>query len=82
MSPCPDYTVSLTEFTQDPQKVLKQAQGQAVAVCEQQSVAFYAVPARLFEALQEQLEDQALSEVARQRLSSQQQAQEVDLDHV
>ncbi|WP_062266571.1 antitoxin of toxin-antitoxin stability system [Endozoicomonas arenosclerae] len=43
------YTTSISKFKANPKAVIKEAQGDAVAVSSNNEIQFYAVPAELFE---------------------------------
>ena len=75
-------TVSITELKRSPSAVLEQAGDEPVAVLNHNRPAFYMITPKLFEALVEELADRDLVELTRQRLTTADQAIEVDLDQL
>lgn len=63
-----DIAVSLSELKKDPSGVLADAQGMPVAVLNHNRVMGYMVPAELYEAMMERLEDVELTEIAKSRI--------------
>ena len=62
-----DKTVSVSELKKNPSAVIGGADGGAVAVLNHNRVMGYLVPAEMFEAMIERLEDLELAEIARAR---------------
>ncbi|MDU9403457.1 type II toxin-antitoxin system prevent-host-death family antitoxin [Pseudomonas sp. zfem004] len=62
-----DITVSVSELKKNPTAVMAGAQGQPVAVLNHNRVMGYMVPAELYEAMMEQLEDIELVELVKAR---------------
>ncbi|MCE1118396.1 MULTISPECIES: type II toxin-antitoxin system prevent-host-death family antitoxin [Pseudomonas] len=62
-----DITVSVSELKKNPTAVMAGAQGQPVAVLNHNRVMGYMVPAELYEAMMEQLEDIELAELVKAR---------------
>lgn len=62
-----DITVSVSELKKNPTAVMAGAQGQPVAVLNHNRVMGYMVPAELYEAMMEQLEDIELAELIKAR---------------
>lgn len=77
-----DYSISMSEFKKNPAQVLRTAGEKPVAVLSHNRPAFYMVTPQLFEALVEQLADQDLVDLARQRLQRKHLAVEVDVDRL
>ncbi len=77
-----DLSVSMTEFKKNPTKVVRSADRKPVAVLNHNKPAFYMLPPELFEALLEELDDKALVELARQRLSTKDDVIMVDIDKI
>ncbi|MDR0997214.1 MAG: type II toxin-antitoxin system prevent-host-death family antitoxin [Zoogloeaceae bacterium] len=77
-----NHSVSMSEFKRNPAQVLREADGQAVAVLNHNHPAFYMVPSALFETLLERHEDRALAALARERLRQADKAIEVDIDQL
>lgn len=77
-----DYSVSMSEFKKNPAQVLREAGAKPVAVLNHNRPAFYMVAPELFEAMLDDLADQDLVALARQRLQTRAAAIEVDIDTV
>jgi antitoxin StbD len=75
-----DIAVSMSEFKKNPAAVLREANNRPVAVLNHNKAAFYMLEPRLFEAMLEDLADQALYRKAAGRLARKSQAVEVDID--
>ena len=73
------YT-SISEFKTNPNSVIKDADGEAVAVMKSNKLYFYAVPADLFEEMYEAMENLALLTQANERLSDGKELIDVNLD--
>ena len=77
-----DYSISMSKFKKNPAQVLRSAGEKPVAVLNHNRPAFYMITPKLFEALVEELADRDLVELTRQRLTTADQAIEVDLDQL
>ena len=77
-----DVTISMSEFKKNPAAVLRDARSRPVAVLSHNKAAFYVVEPVLFEAMLEELADQALHRKVLERLSERAQAIEVDIDDI
>ena len=66
-----DMAVSVSELKKNPSAVMSNANGSPVAVLNHNRVMGYMVPAELFEAMAERLDDRELAHIARQRLGEQ-----------
>ena len=75
----PDITVSVSEFKKTPAAVLRDAKRRPVAVLNHNKAAFYVVEPALFEAMLEELSDQALCRTVLLRMSERASAIEVDI---
>lgn len=62
-----DMAVSISQLKKNPAAVLKDANGGAVAVLNHNRVMGYMVPADVYEALVERLDDLELMQIARSR---------------
>lgn len=62
-----DKAVSVSELKKNPSAVMNGAQGGAVAVLNHNRVMGYMVPAEVFEAMMERLDDIELAELVRAR---------------
>jgi len=77
-----DVTVSMSEFKKNPAAVLREAKSRPVAVLNHNKAAFYMVEPALFEAMLEELSDQALYRTVLSRMSERASAIEVDIDAI
>ncbi|SFP80831.1 antitoxin StbD [Geopseudomonas sagittaria] len=66
-----DKAVSVSELKKNPSAVISGANGGPVAVLNHNRVMGYMVPAEMFEAMIERLEDLELAEIARARAGEQ-----------
>jgi len=62
-----EMTASVSELKKNPMATVKAGEGLPVAVLNRNKPAFYCVPADIYEAMLEQLDDQALSTLVEQR---------------
>ncbi len=58
---------SISELKANPMQVVQSAEGQALAILNHNKPAFYCVPAAMYEAIMDQLEDMELAEIVRAR---------------
>lgn len=65
-----DYVASITELKKDPMGTFASGNGESIAIMNRNEPAFYVVPPSLYALMTEMLDDAALVEVARKRLSS------------
>lgn len=77
-----DFSVSMSEFKRNPAQVLREAGEKPVAVLNHNRPAFYMVAPKLFEALIEEMADQDLADLVRQRLLRKDAAVDVDIDQL
>lgn len=77
-----DLAVSMSDFKRNPAKVLRDAGVKPVVVLNHNKPAFYMVEPNLFEALIEQLADNAMMPLLQERLAQRGQAIEVDIDAI
>jgi len=77
-----EFTVSMSEFKKNPTAVLRDAKRRPVAVLNHNKAAFYMVDPALFEAMLEELSDQALYRTVLTRMSERANAIEVDIDAI
>ena len=73
-------STSITEFKSNPNAVIEQAEGEAIAVLKSNEPCFYAVPPDLYESMFEAMEDLALLLQANARMSDGKDPVEVNLD--
>ncbi|MEC8885569.1 MAG: plasmid stabilization protein [Pseudomonadota bacterium] len=57
-------TASITELKKSPMDTVLAGNGEAVAILNRNTPAFYCIPADLYEAMLEQLEDSELNQIA------------------
>ena len=60
-------TASITELKKSPMDTVLAGNGEAVAILNRNTPAFYCIPADLYEAMLEQLEDLELNQIAETR---------------
>lgn len=73
-------SASITDFKANPNAVLSQSEGEAVAILKSNTPYFYAVPPSLFESMFEALEDAALLMQANARMTDGKGLVEVELN--
>ncbi len=73
-------STSITDFKANPNSVIKQSEGEAVAVLKSNEPCFYAVPPELYESMLDAMEDHALLLQANARMSDGKAPVEVSLD--
>ncbi len=72
----------MSDFKKNPTQVLRSAGEKPVAVLNHNRPAFYMITPTLFESILEELADQELVALTRQRLATIDQAIEVDIDTI
>lgn len=65
-----NVTASVTELKKNPMGTVAAGEGAAVAILNRNETAFYCVPAEVYEAMCEQLEDQRLNAIADERMKN------------
>lgn len=73
-------STSITDFKANPNAVIEQSDGEAIAVLKNNEPSFYAVPPELFESMFEAMEDLALLMQANARINDGKEPIEVSLD--
>ncbi|HBO24289.1 MAG TPA: antitoxin [Providencia sp.] len=73
-----DVTASISELKKNPMATVDSGEGFPVAILNRNKPAFYCVPADVYENLLEQIEDQALIEIVKERQN--QKLVDIDLD--
>ena len=73
-------STSITDFKANPNAVIDQSDGEAIAVLKSNEPSFYAVPPELFEAMFDAMEDLALLMQANARMNDGKEPIEVSLD--
>jgi antitoxin StbD len=74
------YSASITELKNNPSALLDQAGGAAIAILNHNSPTAYLVPAEMYEALLEQIEDYELGLIIKARQTEKSKAVKVSLD--
>lgn len=62
-----EVAASVTDLKRDPMGTLREGHGNPVVILNRNEPAFYAVPAALYEAMLDQLDDQHLADLVRSR---------------
>ncbi|WP_252180427.1 type II toxin-antitoxin system Phd/YefM family antitoxin [Endozoicomonas sp. 4G] len=62
-----DVSAGISELKKNPMAVLKEANGETVAILNRNQPVFYAVPAHIYEAMMNALEDLELSAIVEER---------------
>jgi antitoxin StbD len=73
-------STSITDFKANPNAVIEQSDGEAIAVLKSNEPSFYAVPPELYESMFEAMEDLALLMQANARMNDGKEPIEVRLD--
>jgi antitoxin StbD len=73
-------SISITDFKANPNAVIEQSDGEAIAVLKSNQPSFYAVPPELYESMFEAMENLALSMQANARMNDGKEPIEVSLD--
>ena len=73
-------SASITDFKANPNAIIQQSEGEAIAVLKSNEPCFYAVPPELFETMTEAMEDLVLLMQANARLNDNKDLVEVNLD--
>ena len=73
-----EVAASVTDLKRDPMGTLREGHGKPVVILNRNEPAFYAVPAAMYEAMLEQLDDLKLAEVVRSRLDEPTVAVDID----
>ena len=77
-----DYTVSITELKKNPQAVINNAHGEAIALLNRNKPTAYIIPAETYEKLMELAEDLELGRIIEDRKGEKDNAVEVSLDEL
>jgi len=75
-----DMSTSITDFKANPNAIIEQAGGEAIAVLKSNEPCFYAVPPELYESMFEAMENMALLAQANARMNDGKEPIEVSLD--
>jgi antitoxin StbD len=74
-----DLCSSISELKANPTKVIESADGMPIAILNRNDPVFYCVPAKLYEAMMDVIEDVDLLEVALERIGDLDQGEEIEL---
>ena len=77
-----DYTVSITELKKNPQTLIDNAHGEAIAVLNRNKPTAYIIPAETYENLMELADDLELGRIIEKRKAEKVDAVEVSLDEL
>jgi antitoxin StbD len=75
-----NFSASISELKKNPTALLKQAGGTPIAILNHNRPTAYLVPADVYEAIVDALEDHELGQIIRERKSQYDQAVEVNID--
>lgn len=74
------YTVSITELKKNPQALINDARGEAIALLNRNKPTAYIIPAETYEELMELAEDLELQHIIEDRKAEKSVAVEINLD--
>ena len=77
-----DYAVSITDLKKNPQAIIDDAHGEAIALLNRNKPAAYIIPAETYETLLDLAEDIELGRIIEARKSEKGKAVEVGLDEL
>ncbi len=77
-----DYSVSITELKKNPQALIDNAHGEAIALLNHNKPTAYIIPAATYERLMDLAEDIELGRIIEERQAEKAQAVEVSLDEL
>ena len=77
-----DYTVSITELKKNPQALIDNAHGEAIALLNRNKPTAYIIPAETYEKLMDVADDLELGRIIEERESEKADAVEVSLDEL
>lgn len=77
-----DYTVSITDLKKNPQALIDDANGEAIALLNRNKPTAYIVPAETYEKLLELAEDIELGRIIEERKAEKKEAVEVNPDEL
>ena len=75
-------SASITELKKNPSALIEQSGGEPIAILNHNRPTAYLIPAQTFEALLDQIEDQQLAALVKQRQNEKPQAVAVTLDEL
>ena len=77
-----DYTVSITELKKNPQALIDNAHGEAIALLNRNKPTAYIIPAKTYEKLMDVADDLELGRIIEERKAEKADAVEVRLDEL
>ncbi len=77
-----DYTVSITELKKNPQALIDNAHGEAIALLNRNKPTAYIIPAKTYERLMDLAEDIELGRIIEDRKAEKADAVKVSLDEL
>ena len=77
-----DYTVSITELKKNPQALIDNAHGEAIALLNRNKPTAYIIPAETYEKLMDVADDLELGRIIEERKAEKADAVEVSLDEL
>jgi len=77
-----NYTASITELQNSPSKLIKESDGEAIAILNNNKVNAYLLPANLYEKLLEIVDDYNLSKEVEKRLNDNEKPIKVSIDEL
>lgn len=77
-----DYTVSITELKKNPQALIDNAHGEAIALLNRNKPTAYIIPAETYENLMDLADDLELGRIIEERKAEKVDAVEVELDEL
>ena len=77
-----DYTVSITELKKNPQALIDNAHGEAIALLNRNKPTAYIIPAKTYEKLMDVADDLELGRIIEERKAEKADAVEVSLDEL
>jgi len=77
-----DYTVSITELKKNPQALIDNAHGEAIALLNRNKPTAYIIPAETYEKLMDVADDLELGRIIEERKAEKTDAVEVKLDEL
>jgi len=74
------FSASISELKKNPTALLNEAEGLPIAILNHNTPAAYLVPAETYEWLMDQLEDQELAQIVRDRANEKENAVTINID--
>ncbi len=77
-----DYAVSITELKKNPQALIDNAHGEAIALLNRNKPTAYIIPAETYEKLMDLAEDLELGQIIEERKAEKESAVEISIDEL